>query len=248
MKNLGFIMKKAVYILILIGLLSSCQESLKSDKKGFCNEMKELAQKEIEKGNIEPVLRGKYLFSETDKYFIWKKYGVNIIYPIHLNEYYQKELDSCYNSIMLSHTPNKIEIINDLDSLTMRIHKRSKYEFPKSKYIREYHDGKFYVGANAKNKNFAPKRIDKSYYDKLDEFKTKFTSELTDTIKCEFWYEIDTFGLVQNIEIYHHANPIIDAAVIDFYSSFNYIPANDGINKLEFRGEDVIYFLGTMTK
>lgn len=241
-------MKKTAYILILIGFLISCKNSSNTDREKYCNDLKELALKEINKGNVEPVIKGKYLYSKTEKYFIWKKYNVNIIYPIDLHEIYQKELDSCYNSIMLANTPNTNGITKDLDSLFIGKQERAKYEYPKSKYISEYHDGKFYVGLDANNKDFAPKRVDTTYYDKLNKFQAQFTTEITDTIKCEFWYEIDTLGHVNNIEIYHHATPLIDSAVIEFYSSFKYIPANAGVIKLDFRDNDNIYFLGTKKK
>lgn len=223
--------------------LSSCKDSL-NKRQEYCEDMKELAITEIKKGNIEPVIKSKYLYSETEEYFIWRKYGVNIIYPIDLHEFHQIELDSCYNSVMLKHTINKEEIIKDLDSLTTEQCNKSKYEYPKSKYIREYHDGKFYVGLDANNRDFVPKRIDTSYYNKLEKFQSKFNPKLSDSLKCEFWYEIDTLGIVRNIEIYHHSTPLIDSAVVNFYSSFTYMPANDGINKLECRSNDFIYFLG----
>jgi len=239
-------MKKIGYIILLVVLLSGCKNPLKNKREEYCEAMKEFALAEIKKGNIEPAIKGKYLYSETEKYFIWKKYGVNIIYPIDLHEFYQIELDSCYNSIMLEHTKNKEGIIRDLDTLTTRKNHNSKYEYPKSKYLREYHDGKFYVGLDDNNRDFAPKRIDTSYYEKLEKFQAKFNPKLTDTIKCEFWYEIDTLGNISNIEIYHHSTPTIDSAVVDFYSSFIYTPANDGIKKLEYRSNNFIYFLGTM--
>jgi len=206
--------------------------------------MKKLAMKEIKKGNIEPAIRGKYFYSEIEQYYIWKKYGIHIIYPSELHEFYQIELDSCYNATMMEYTPKKENIIRDLDSLTTS-NKQSSYEYPKSIYIREYHDGKFFVGLDANHQEFAPKIIDTTYYNKLEQFQNRFNSKLSDTIKCEFWYEIDTFGQVQNIEIYHHSNPMIDSEVIDFYKSFIYLPANDGKNKLEYRSSDFIYFLGT---
>lgn len=239
-------MKKIGYIILLAALLSSCKDPLKNKREEYCETMKEFAMTEIKKGNIEPVIKGKYFYSKTERYFIWKKYGINIIYPIDLHEFYQIELDSCYNSIMLKHTTNKEGIIRDLDSLTTKKNNKSKYDYPKLKYIREYHDEKFYVGLYANNKDFAPKRIDTSYFDKLEKFQAKFNHKLSDTIKCEFWYEIDTLGNISSIEIYHHSTPIIDSAVVDFYSSFTYTPANDGFKKLEYRSNDFIYFLGTM--
>jgi len=208
--------------------------------------MQKLAMSEIKKGNIEPVIETKKAYSKTEKYFIWKKYGFNVIYPIRLDEFYQVELDSCYNSMMLDYTTNKEGIIRNLDSLTAGKNKNQNYDYPMSRYIKEYHDGKFYVGLDAHNQDFAPKRNDPSYFEKLDKFQERFNHKLTDTIKCEFWYEIDIFGNVSNIEIYHHSTPTIDSAVAEFYASFIYTPANDGINKLEYRSNDFIYFLGTM--
>lgn len=237
-------MKKITNILLIIIILSSCRDSLVNKRKEHCEKMKELAMKEIAKGNIEPVIKGKFSYSETEQYYIWKKYGIHIINPIELDEFYQIELDSCYNSFMLAHTPNIENIIRDLDSLT-NMGKKSSHKYPKSIYISEYHDGKFFVGLDANHKEFAPKRIDTTYFNKLEEFRNRFNAKLSDTMKCEFWYEIDTFGKVQNIEIYHHSNPMIDSEVIDFYKSFIYLPANDGKKKLEYRSTDFIYFLGT---
>jgi hypothetical protein len=235
-----------IYVTLII-LFSSCQTYLDKEKEKYCEYVKQRAKTEIQKGNIELALKGKHLYSETERYFIWRKYGVNIFYPIDLNEFYQIELDSCYITVMLEHTPNYKDIIMDLDSLTA-LRNNNGFEYPKSKYIRQYHDGKFYIGFNANNMEFAPKRIDTTYNDKLKEFQEKYNSELTDTIRCEFWYVIDTTGTVSDIEIYHHSTPLIDLAVIEFYSSFMFEPANDGETKIEFRDNDFIYFLGTMKK
>ena len=147
---------------------------------------------------------------------------------------------------MLEHTSVN-DIIRDLDSLTQLI-QNSEYEYPKSKFIYKYHDGTYFVGLDANNKSFAPTRIDTDYYTRLEEFKAQFERSLSDTLKCEFWYEIDTLGNVKNIEIVEHATETIDEAVKEFYSSFRFIPANDGTQKLNYRNNDVIYFLGKRKK
>jgi len=139
------------------------------------------------------------------------------------------------------------EIIRDLDSLT-QLDSNYDYEYLKSKSIKKFHDGFYSVGVDANNKMFTPIRIDTNYHPKLEEFKTQFEESLSDTLKCEFWYEIDTLGNVKNIEIVVHATEKIDKAVKEFYSSFRFIPANDGSHKLNFRNNDFIYFLGKQNK
>ena len=237
-------MNKISYILILTFWFLGCNDSIKSEQDKYCEKLKEIAIKEIKKGNIEPVFKGKHHCSITEKYFIWKKYKINIIYPVDLHEFHQIELHDCYNSVMLENTSHKTKIISDLDSLNTK-KETTEYNYPKLRLIQKYHDGKYFVGLDANNKNYAPLRIDSTYYDKLDELIIQYNSKLTDTIRCEFWYEIDTLGNVYNIEVYHHATLKIDSAVIEFYKSFKYIPANDGIKKLEFRSNDFIYFLGS---
>lgn len=235
-----------IALLILTGLLSSCGISHQEKREEYCAQLENKALMEIEKGNLRPVLKGAYIYTDVERYYIWKKYKVNIVYPIHLDEFYQMELDICYNSIMLRHTPVS-KIIRDLDSLTATKN-NSGYDHPKSKFIRRYHDGIFSVELDSNNNGFVPIRIDTGYITKLAEFKNKFEEHLSDTIRCEFWYEIDTLGKVNNIEIVHHATEIIDEAVIAFYASFSYMPANDGVKKLNYRNNDVVYFLGKRQK
>ena len=101
---------------------------------------------------------------------------------------------------MLEHTKDLNAILHDLDSL-INDKNDIEYDYPKSIYISKYHDDKYFVGLDSNNRDFAPKRIDSTYYEKLEDFKARYNSKLSDTIKCEFWYEIDTFGIVNNIEI-----------------------------------------------
>lgn len=239
-------MRTAIYIFILAGLLTSCGITIKEQREKYCAQLKNKALREIDKGNLRPVLKGKHLYSDVERYYIWSKYKINIAYPINLNEFYQVDLDSCYNSIMLENAPIS-EITRDLDSLT-QLDRNSDYEYPKSKYIRKFHDEFYSVGVDANNKSFAPTRIDTNYHRRLEEFKVQFEESLSDTLKCEFWYEIDTLGNVKNVEIVEHATEKIDKAVKEFYSSFRFIPANDGSQKLNFRNNDFIYFLGKQNK
>ena len=239
-------MRIITYLSIIAALLTACGDSIEKQRAQYCASVGEKALKEIEKGNLRPALAGQYAYSNFERYYIWKKYQVNITYPVQLDEFYSLETDSCYNAIMLAHAPADA-IIRDLDSLA-QLNQHSGYECPLSKYIYAYHDDTYFVGLDARNKSLAPTRLDTNYYAKLEKFKAQFEEHLSDTLECEFWYEIDTCGIVTNIEIVHHATNAIDEAATDFYASFEYVPANDSRKKLKYRNIDSMYFLGRQKK
>ena len=144
---------------------------------------------------------------------------------------------------MLQHTKNKDQIQKSLDSLILEYH-GNKNHFLTPVFGYKFHDGKYYISPVKHNK-YAPRRIDTTFYAQLDKFQSAFISEIYDTVKCAFWYEIDTTGVVKNVEVYHHINPKIDSAVVKFFKSFKYTPAHNGKEKLMYRNDDFIYFLGT---
>jgi hypothetical protein len=216
-----------------------CVKKNTDTKDKDCLYAKSFAMSDINNGNLTLYLTDKkyLLINNYVKYFIWKKYNVNID-----GSYAGSSLtktDSCYFETMKQHVLKYREILNDIDSISLL--KLQPEEPEIFVYFYKFHDGKYDIMLCQKSKKYLPIPKDSLFDYKLDSLIGSFSSEIDVGLKCEFWYDIDIQGNVQNIEIITHSTPEIDNEIISFFKSTKFRPANNGKKNIEYRGLEILY-------
>lgn len=239
---------KHIYLHIIILLFFttvSCKKKNTDTTDKDCLYAKSLAMSEIDNGNLTLYLTDKkyHLTNNYIKYYIWDKYKVNIDF-FYAGSSLTK-IDSCYFETMKQHVLHYKQILNDIDSISLLKFESEQPEFLVT--FNKFHDGKYDIMLNSKSKKYMPIPKDSLFDYKLDCLIGSFSSEINVGLECEFWYDIDILGNMQNIEFITHSTPEIDNEIISFFKSTKFRPANNGKKNIEYRGLKKLY-INSVTK
>lgn len=184
-------MKLYVSIFCVVFFVVSCNTTEKESTDNVLSAKHELEQSSC---NILTLnVQSKYMISEADIYFIWKKYDVLIDRKIDMTKY-----DSCYYEAMKQIIINNKgeDIVNSIISESEELSKKSAIEGIK------YFDGVYSHLLNSRPIDGTGAKIidEERYYKILDSLKNSIRENMSEGF-LKFWITVDTTGSVEQIEL-----------------------------------------------
>lgn len=233
-------------------LLLSCNKEQKNSTLNFVvNNCNEFTQEDFCRfcADYRLDVSLKHPISPKTRFFIWKKYGVNL-YSLNVDVL---DADSCNRRKSFQYYLHKIGIdaINnmykDLDSLILleKGDPNEEYDFFK-KYALVYHDGRYsdylIVKRNEKLKRdsiFSDPRLinDSAYFDVLDNLSNLYRKTKVRDNLIYYWYVIDKNGELVEIEITNQNCPdSVKQNIFNHLKTIKWHPAKLNGISVEYRG------------
>lgn len=212
-------------IFFLIFLISiSCHHYKKPNPKEIIEQFKETYKRDT----CILLTWNSSLVSETDRYYLWKKYGI-LSGNLQRNNYY----DSCRAEAMK-------QILTEskgVDTINLFINDLNNFWLVPALDKIMFYDSAYSHLIAAKSLKGVPAKIndESNYYEKYDSLTKKIKGKINNG-EFKFWITVDTLGNLEKIEFVNEkCISEIKSEIENFYSKVKWIPAQYKNNFVRFR-------------